>query len=379
MNQGPHLTTQAPEIHSDAVALPSGLSADDAKARLATGGPNRPVPEDRGRALKELLRTLSDPMALMLIGAAAIYALTAEYRNAIILGAAALPVLLADVILEAQSRSALKKLANANASRAHVIRDGREAEIASDEIVVGDLLVLREGDLVHADAIVRWSANLAIDESQLTGESEPQAKTSSSIAALQPDENSVYSGSLVVSGHGYAEVYATGPHTRFAKIAQLLATIRQAPAPLERKVARITRWLVLIAFTIAAVIFVLRFHGTGRGIESVLYAIGVAISSIPEEFPLVLTLLLSVGAYRLSRQGVLVQRLSCSRTQSSHASSILPIRWSVRSLTTATSTRLTSSGFIASGRWFATIHSIRSAGICRTYGVEWSTESRLSG
>jgi len=257
---------------------------------------------------------VSDPMALMLIGAAAIYALTAEYRNAIILGAAALPVLLADVILEAQSRSALKKLAHANASRAHVIRDGREGEIAGEEIVVGDLLVLREGDLVHADAIVRWSANLTIDESQLTGESEPQVKTSSSIAAAQPDENSVYSGSLVVSGHGYAEVYATGPRTRFAKIAQLLATTRQGPAPLERKVARITRWLVLIAVTIAAVIFVLRFHATGRGIESILYAIGVAISSVPEEFPLVLTLLLSVGAYRLSRQGVLVRRLSCVET-----------------------------------------------------------------
>jgi len=159
--------------------VPSGLewlSALEARRRLSEVGPNRWVKRDRLAGLREIVRLLLDPMAVMLVIAASVYFLLGERRDAVVLALALIPVLGIDVVLEARSRSALDKLARGAAPFADVVRDARIISVPLEEVVPGDLLVLREGRVIAADGIIQWVANLTVDESSLTGESEPQSK-----------------------------------------------------------------------------------------------------------------------------------------------------------------------------------------------------------
>ena len=174
-----------------------GLTSIEAARRLTVHGLNRLQAEDPHARLKELLKTLADPMAVMLALAAGTYFLLGEKRDGWILLIALIPVLGVDVLLEARSRNALKKLAQTLAPRAWVIRDGKEKEIASEELVPGDLLALKEGDRVLGDGVLRQCANLSVDESQLTGESEPVSKSSNQeVHEVNKEEGSALLGDL---------------------------------------------------------------------------------------------------------------------------------------------------------------------------------------
>ncbi len=293
-----------------------GVRADEARSRLKTFGPNRLVRPAKGARLKEVARTLADPMALMLAAAAAVYLALGQRRDGIVLLVAMLPVLGVDVLLEARSRQALKKLAVAVAPRAWAVRDGREVEVPTEELVPEDLLVIREGDVLHADGIVRWAANLAMDESQLTGESEPQDKLPFvGESGVKPaEQHRFYAGSLVVGGHGYGEITTTGERTRYGNIARLVSETPGERTPLERKTTRMASRLLAIAALASAGIFLLLLARGNRPSQAFLYALSLAVSAVPEEFPLVFTLFLSVGAWRLSRHGVLVRRLASVET-----------------------------------------------------------------
>jgi Ca2+-transporting ATPase len=275
------------------------------------------VRKSRGAAIREFIRTAADPMAIMLAAAAAVYYALGERTDAYVLFAAIVPVLAVDVILEARSRTALKKLAGVVAPRARVIRDGREFEIPTADLVPGDLLLMKEGDIAHADAVVRSSSNLALDESHLTGEAEPVSKRALEISraiAEAPDDSGVYAGSRVLEGHATVEVTATGERTRYGDLARLVAEVGPRPTPLERKTARVVRWMVGAAVAISALLFIVRvLNGASAG-NAFLYAISLAMSAVGEEFILVLTMFLSIGAYRLSRHGVLVRRLASVET-----------------------------------------------------------------
>ena len=299
------------------MAAYSGLSGDEAVRRLKLYGPNRLVRESRGAALLAFIRTAADPMAVMLAAAAAVYYALGEWTDAYVLFAAIVPVLAVDVILEARSRTALEKLAGVVAPRARVFRDGVQSGIPTEDIVPGDFLLLKEGDIVHADAVVRSSSNLALDESQLTGEAEPVAKRPCEISgdtAEAPEDSRVYAGSRVLEGHGAAEVTATGERTRYGDLARLVAEVGPRPTPLERKTARMVRWMVGLAVSVSVLLFVLRILGGAGAGQAFLYAISLAMSAVGEEFLLVLTMFLSLGAYRLSKHGVLVRRLASVET-----------------------------------------------------------------
>lgn len=296
----------------------NGLSTAQARHRLATVGRNRLVRRERGALLKEVAGIVADPMALMLAITGLAYLALGDRRSGYVMLAAIVPVMTVDVALEARARGALKRLAGAVAARARVVRDGVEGEIPTEEIVPGDLLLVREGDVVHADAIVRSQSNLAVDESQLSGESKPSDKNAvplSSVGSSQAGEDCrLFAGSRVVAGHGCAEVTATGEHTRYGELARLVAEATERPTPLQRRTARMVRWMVGLAVAAAAGVFVLRWtHGVPSK-DAFLYAITLAMSAVGEEFLLVLTLFLSVGAWRLSRHGVLVRRLASVET-----------------------------------------------------------------
>ena len=173
------VTEQA--VHDKGSEIPAGLnglSSIDARRLLGEVGPNRWVKQDRFARVREVVRPLLDPMAVMLIIAAVVYFLLGETRDAVVLALALIPVLGVDVLLEARSRAALEKLARAAAPLADVVRDRHVVSVPLEDVVPGDLLVLREGHVIAADGVVRWAANLAIDESSLTGESEPQSNAS---------------------------------------------------------------------------------------------------------------------------------------------------------------------------------------------------------
>jgi Ca2+-transporting ATPase len=279
-------------------------------------GPNRLVEPQRWAWLAQALRVVADPMALMLGLAAAVYLMLGERRDGIILLVALVPVLGVDVVLGARSRSALKKLAAAVRPLARVVRAGATVEVPSEEIVPGDLLVLGEGDVLHADGLVRRAQNLSLDEAPLTGESEPRPKQPAEGPAGPdaPEECRFWAGSRVLAGHGLGEVTETGGRTRFGRIARLTAEAAPEPTPLQRRTTRMVRRLGLGAMAVAAAVFALDYHRRGDALQALLTAVSLSIAAIPEEFPLVFTLFLTLGAWRLSRRGVLVRRLASVET-----------------------------------------------------------------
>lgn len=310
-------------VSSEQIALDAigsdlrGLSSADARERLRLIGPNVFARRRRAAAVLEILRIGADPMALMLAAAAAVYFALGETTDAVVLLVALVPVLGVDVILEARSRTALSKLASAVAPRVRVIRDGVEVEIATRDLVPGDIMLVAEGSVVHADATLKTAANLSVDEAQLTGEAEPVAKTPAPNgldSTSSPADSRVYAGSRVLAGHGWAEVIATGERSRFGNIARLVAETEEPATPLQKKTARLARWLIASAAIVSSALFVLWIARGVPASRAMLYAISVAMSAVSEEFVLVLTLFLSLGAWRLSRIGVLVRRLASVET-----------------------------------------------------------------
>jgi Ca2+-transporting ATPase len=286
-----------------------GLSTAQALQRLKTYGANRVGAPSAFDRLKELLWTLADPMASMLAIGGVVYLALGQRREGFVLLAAVIPVLGIDVLMETRSRRALKSLALAVAPKAKVVRDGIECEVRADELVPGDLLAVGEGDVLHADAQLRWAANLALDESHLTGEAEPQSKT-----PQLADSRDLFAGSRVMSGHGYAEVSATGERTRYGRLARLTEQAAAEATPLQQKIARMTTRFFAAALLVATAVFAVRLLQGERLDQSFLYAISVAMSAVPEEFLLVFTLFLSICAWRLSRRNVLVRRLTSVET-----------------------------------------------------------------
>jgi Ca2+-transporting ATPase len=314
-----------------------GLTSEEAAHRLRLRGPNRLRPEIPYTRLLEFLKTLFDPMAVMLILAAGTYFLLGETRDGIILLIALIPVLGVDVVLEYRSREALRKLNESLAPQCRVLRDGVEKEVPAEELVPGDLLILKEGDKALADGVFRHCANLSMDESQLTGESEPvfkspyheghevkngsKTKDGDLLGELGGEKDLglnpkyfFFAGSLVTTGQARGEVLRTGLNTRFGQIAKLVAEEESEETPLQRKTNRLVRRLGYAGFGVVGVVLALQIL---RGLSfpnAFLSAVSLGIAAFPEEFPLVFTLFLSLGAWRLSRHGVLVKRLTSVET-----------------------------------------------------------------
>jgi len=222
-----------------------------------------------------------------------------ERVDAVILFIALAPVLGVDIVLEARSERALARLREAVAPNARVIRDGREQQVATAALVPGDLLVVREGDVVFADARV-LDDGVTVDEAHLTGESEPQPRR-----VGEP----IHAGSRVLAGRAHAEVTHTGRDTGFGKIATLVAEATAGETPLQQRIGAMVRRLYTAALAVAALELVINLAiGTPPG-GALISAVTLAMAAAPEEFPLVFTVFLSLGAARLAKRGVLVHRL----------------------------------------------------------------------
>ncbi len=282
---------------------PAGLTTQEAQARLKTAGPNQIYNPSRITFLGIFLDELKEPMILLLIVTGVLYSILGNLGDALTIFAVIVLLVLAEVYTEYRAKSSIAALGEVAAVRARVRRDGAVAEIDALEVVPGDVLVLTEGTKVPADAKLAHGVGLAVDESALTGESVPVDKAGG---------DDLFAGTIVVSGEGEAEVTATGTRTRLGKIASQIEAIKPPKTSLQLAMASLAEKLAYVAIFFAIAI---PFLGYLRGQDwrlMVMTGLALGFAIIPEELPIVITMVLGVGSYRLSKRNFLVKRLSAS-------------------------------------------------------------------
>jgi Ca2+-transporting ATPase len=297
----------------------SGLSQEEAALRLATDGHNE-LPDKRRRdTWKIALDVLREPMFLLLVAAGSIYLLLGDLQEALVLLASVVVVFGITLYQERKTERALEALRDLSSPRALVVRDGARQRIAGRDVVRGDVLILKEGDRVPADAVLLDCHDLKADESLLTGESVSVTKAAWDGAAQigRPGGDGlpfVYSGTMLVQGNGIAETLATGLRTEIGKIGHALQTIEQEPTMLQRETRVVVFRLALLGMGLAVLAALLYAVVRGGWLDSLLVGITLAMAILPEEFPVVLTVFLALGAWRISRNRVLTRRVPAIET-----------------------------------------------------------------
>ena len=297
-----------------ATNLAAGLSAAEARERLERDGFNELPPSDRRTRWRIAAEVVREPMFALLIAAAIIYGVLGELGEALmLLGFATISVSIA-IIQQGRSERALEALRDLTSPRALVLRDGERLRIPGREVVRGDAVVLTEGDRIPADGVLVSGDHVEIDESLLTGESVPVRKRAAPEipATLAPPggENSVqvFSGTLVIRGTGVAAIVATGPRSAIGAIGASLAGMEREQPRLEGQTRRMVVAFGAIGLAVSVLAFLLYWWLRGSWLEALLGAIAVGMSLLPEEFPLVLTVFMVMGAWRLSQSRVLTRR-----------------------------------------------------------------------
>lgn len=281
-----------------------GLTTDQAAALLAEYGPNQLVPSaPRHSSIELIWRSVRDPMVLLLVVAAIVYLATGDTVDAAVSFVALIPIAGVGLVLERRSQRALDRLRALTAPTANVLRDGEPKPVPATQIVPGDVMSVREGDVIPADARLFEGANVVTDEAALTGESMPVEKAPG-------DDSGLLAGTTVVAGRGAALVTSTGGRTEYGRIGRLVAEVKQPPTPLERLVRTFTSRLLVVALVFCVLVAGVELI-RGRGVAAALIAgVSLAMAAVPEEFPMVYTLYLALGAWRLARRNALVRRLS---------------------------------------------------------------------
>jgi P-type Ca2+ transporter type 2C len=295
-----------------------GLTEQEAASRLASDGPNvLPTQEERG-LFQLLFGVAREPMVLLLLASGVLYFVLGDPHEALTLLASVVLVIAITVFQEGRTERALSALRDLSSPRAQVLRDGQARTVPARDLVRGDIIRIAEGDRVPADALHRTGTVLTVDESLLSGESAPVTKKPSADAALEPpgseSASSLFSGTLVTSGRGVAEVAATGPRSELGRIGTSLKSLEVARTPLQREVDTLVRRVAVIALGLAALVGLARGLSGHRWLDAILSGLTVAIALVPEEFPVVLTVFLALGAWRISKNRVLTRRVAVLET-----------------------------------------------------------------
>ena len=303
--------------------VPNGLTSEQAKKLQEKYGKNELTQEKKQSFFKKTLHVVCEPMFLLLIFAALIYFILGEPRDGAIMLVFVFGVISIDVIQEWKTDKTLNALKDLSAPHVKVLRDGKETVIPSKDLVPGDLMLIAEGVKIPADGTVLKANDLCVDESSLTGEPEGVWK-------VTPDEEEpsldywrkdyCYAGTLVTQGSACILVDKIGASTEYGKIGKNVAAAPETPTPLQKQTRKLVKLCAVIAavlFTLVGVItyFNIRDHAFGsRLIESILSGITLAMAMIPEEFPVILTVFLSMGAWRLAKKHSLVRKLPSVET-----------------------------------------------------------------
>ncbi len=289
--------------------MADGLTTSEVVAlRRAHGYNELPSAKPKG-VLGIALEVMREPMFTLLLSCGLLYLLLGDYKEGTLLFGSILLIIFITFYQYRKTENALDALKDLSAPRALVIRDGQKVRIPGREVVPGDMILLSEGDRVPADAELIDSVNLTIDESMLTGESIAVGKKIAS-----DESGKVFSGTLVVQGKGTAKVAAIGSATEFGKIGKSLQTIEQDKTRLQREMRLLVRRLFALGALISIVIVIAFYITRGNFVRSLLSGLAAAMSILPEEFPVVLTVFLALGAWRLSKKNVLTRRPSAIET-----------------------------------------------------------------
>jgi len=299
----------------------TGLTDAEAGRRLADAGPNRLRAERRESLLESIAEELREPMILLLLATAVVYAIVGSIEDALTIFVIILAVIGVEVFNERRAEKALASLRRLAEPTALVRRGGAPCDVPVEQLAPGDLLLLREGQRIPADARLIEGYGLLVDESPLTGESIAVDKdTAAALPEATPlaeRRNMAYTGSVITRGRGTAIVVATGMGTELGRIAALAAGAREPRTPLQQAMRELTGWLVWLALGFSVLVPLLGWLIVGQPPQQMLLtALSLAFATIPEELPILITIVLALGSYRLSRQHAIVKRLRAAETLS---------------------------------------------------------------
>ena len=290
-------------LAAPAPAPPVGLKEAEAQRRLVRDGANE-LPVSRPRSMLRLAREVAfEPMFLLLVACGALYLALGDLQEALMLLGFVFVVMAISFVQQRRSERSLDALRDLSSPQARVVRDGKERTVAARDLVVSDIVMLAEGDRVPADLLLIVCANLAVDESLLTGESVPVAKQAASLAGA------VFAGTLVTRGTAQGRVTATGVHSALGRIGQSLAAIKTEATPIQQETRRVVTRVAIVGLVLAAALAIVFGLLRGDWLQGLLAGLTLAIALLPEELPMVLTLFLGLGAWRLSREKVLARSI----------------------------------------------------------------------
>ena len=315
------------ELSSDA----NGLTEKEAERRLAEHGKNKLAEGKKDSIIKQLLKQLADPMIIILLVAAAISGVLAvtqgeSFADVIIILAVVVVNAVLGVYQENKAEKAIEALQEMSAATSKVLRDGKIVSVRSEELTIGDVVLLEAGDAVPADGRIIENASLKIEEAALTGESVPVSKfidainlTDSADVPLGDRKNMAYMGSTVVYGRGAMIVTAVGMQTEMGKIADALANAQEGQTPLQIKLTQLSKVLTWLVLGICAAVFAVQLLRAGgfdfeTVLSSFMIAVSLAVAAIPEGLAAVVTVVLSIGVTNMSKRNAIIRRLTAVET-----------------------------------------------------------------
>ena len=295
-----------------------GLSEDEAKRRLEKYGENLLVKEKKVRFLEIAWEEIREPMILLLLAVGVLYSFFGNLQDALTIFAIITTMVLVEVYNDYRADTSIAALAKLAPPSVIVIRGGRPQEVLTSELVPGDLMLLKVGERVPADARLAEAFGLQIDESSLTGESFPVAKEAGAVlpeeAEVADRKNMVFAGTVVTKGQGRSIIIATGATTELGRVGKLAEEVEEPETPLQQAMSQLSKWLALVALFFSALIPVL---GYLRGLQwqlMLLTGLSMAFVVIPEELPIIIEMVLGLGAYALSKKHAVVKRLRAAET-----------------------------------------------------------------
>ncbi len=295
-----------------------GLSSKEAAERIKQYGYNTLPSSKRRTILYIIYDVIREPMFILLFLATLLYLMLGETQEGLALTTFVLLIITITLYQNGKTENALKKLRDLTSPRALVLRDGKQQRISGSEVVPDDVIMVSEGDRIPADGLLLSANDLQIDESLLTGESFPVFKSSPTqtqpCGTQEQTNNLVYSGTLVVQGQGTYRVHATGKNTVIGKIGLSLQTLEDETSLLQNQVAKLVKIFALIGLLVSGILVILLGYLNGDWLKASLSGIALAMSLLPEEFPVILTIFPALGAWRLSKQNVLTRRISAIET-----------------------------------------------------------------